>query len=161
MTMVCARLQPKYLLVLVAMVSAVVICRVMLTQQQHQQQQAATERAGDTEQHPRTINSAQHAIVRPAAERVASNKQQSAPDDQHKAHVNKQQSLTNNKQPSPTKAPTAAAPAADAPHWRHQHWCNINCTTGVPCRYRDEVDLRILLLVATRPDSLQKSFQVP
>ena len=46
------------------------------------------------------------------------------------------------------------------PDWKDQYWCRVNCTTGVPCEYKDEVDLRIILIVATRPESLQKCFKV-
>lgn len=34
--------------------------------------------------------------------------------------------------------------------------CHINCHTGVPCEYKDEVDFRIIVITYTRPRSLEK-----
>ncbi|KAK2140690.1 hypothetical protein LSH36_1267g00035 [Paralvinella palmiformis] len=34
--------------------------------------------------------------------------------------------------------------------------CVVNCTTGKPCQYPDEIDFRIIVLTFNRPDSLRK-----
>lgn len=40
--------------------------------------------------------------------------------------------------------------------WKRQSWCTNSCKSGIPCEYKDEVDFRIIVLVANRPDSLMK-----
>ena len=35
-------------------------------------------------------------------------------------------------------------------------WCQINCTTGVPCEYKDELDFRIIVITYKRSESLKK-----
>ena len=38
----------------------------------------------------------------------------------------------------------------------HVDSCDVNCTTGVPCQYRDELDFRIIVLTYNRPASLKR-----
>jgi len=39
-------------------------------------------------------------------------------------------------------------------HWLDPSFCDVNCTVGKPCEYRDEVDFRIIVMTFDRPHSL-------
>lgn len=41
-------------------------------------------------------------------------------------------------------------------NWKSSQYCNISCHSGKPCEYLDEVDFRIIVLVANRSNSLRK-----
>lgn len=40
--------------------------------------------------------------------------------------------------------------------WLDPWYCNLNCDTDKPCEYKDEVDLRIIVLTYQRPESLER-----
>jgi len=39
-------------------------------------------------------------------------------------------------------------------NWLDPSFCDVNCTVGKPCEYRDEVDFRIIVMTFDRPHSL-------